>query len=190
MTFATKITVSRLCLVPVFAILAVKYGISTNAGAPEETYRWAAFWVFVTAAGTDGIDGWIARHYNQKSDLGAFLDPIADKALALSAVIILTLFSWGSDGWSIPYWFAALVILRDCVILAGIRVLWSARKKVQIRPHWTGKVCTFSLFFVLGWVMLRAIPISPIYPCAFAAVFIAWSMVEYIREGLRILRPA
>jgi CDP-diacylglycerol--glycerol-3-phosphate 3-phosphatidyltransferase len=188
MTFATKLTVLRLVLVPVFAFLAISYGLSTSAGWPDETLRWAAFWVFVIAAATDGIDGWIARHFDQKSELGAFLDPIADKALVLSALLILTLFDWGVDGWRIPLWFAALVVLRDSVILAGIRVMWSARKKVEIRPHWTGKVCTFFMFVVLGWVMLRVIEISPVYPCAFAAVFILLSMWQYIGQGMRIMR--
>ena len=188
MTFATKITVSRILLVPVFAYLAVMYGIGAGSGEPQEAYRWSAFWVFVIAALSDGIDGWVARRFNQKSDLGAFLDPIADKALVLTAILILTFFQWGPDGWRIPYWFAALVILRDCLILTGIRIIWSARKKVEFRPHWTGKMCTFSLFLVLGWVMLRFTQIPPIYPCAFAAVFITWSMIEYIRQGLRVLR--
>jgi CDP-diacylglycerol--glycerol-3-phosphate 3-phosphatidyltransferase/cardiolipin synthase len=188
MTFATKLTVLRLVLVPVFAFLAISYGLGTVAGAPDEALRRAAFWVFVTAAATDGIDGWIARHFNQKSELGAFLDPIADKALVLSALLILTFFDWGVEGWRIPLWFAALVVLRDSVILAGIRVMWSARKNVVIRPHWTGKVCTFFLFVVLGWVMLRVTELSPVYPCAFAAVFILLSMLEYIRQGLRIMR--
>ncbi len=189
MTFATKITVARICLVPVFALLAILYGISADAGAPVEAYRWAALWVFVAAAASDGIDGWVARRFNQRSELGAFLDPIADKVLVLAAVLVLTFYQWGPDDWRIPWWFAALVILRDLVILAGIRVIWSARRDVRIRPHWTGKVCTFSLFVVLAWVMLRVIPVSPVLPCAFAAVFLVWSMVEYIRQGLRIMRP-
>lgn len=188
MTFATKLTVLRLVLVPVFAFLAISYGLSTAASTPNETLRWAAFWVFVTAAATDGIDGWIARRFNQISELGAFLDPIADKALVLSALLILTFFDWGVENWRIPLWFAALVVLRDSVILAGIRVMWSARKKVKIRPHWTGKACTFFLFVVLGWVMLRVTELSPVYPCAFAAVFILLSMVEYIRQGMRIMQ--
>lgn len=188
MTFATKLTVLRLVLVPVFVFLAISYGLSTVTKTPDETLRWSAFWVFVTAAATDGIDGWIARHFDQISELGAFLDPIADKALVLSALLILTIFDWGVDGWRIPLWFAALVVLRDSVILAGIRVMWSARKKVEIRPHWTGKVCTFLMFVVLGWVMLRVTEISPIYPCAFAAVFIVLSMWHSIHQGMRIMR--
>ena len=187
MTFATKLTVLRLLLVPVFAFLAISYGLSTAAVTPDETLRWAAFWVFVTAAATDGIDGLIARHFNQISELGAFLDPIADKALMLSTLLILTFFDWGVEDCRIPLWFAVLVVLRDSVILAGIRVMWSARKKVEIRPHWTGKVCTFFLFVVLGWVMLRITDLSPAYPCAFAAVFILLSMLQYIRQGMRIM---
>jgi len=187
MTFATKLTVLRLLLVPVFAFLAISYGLSTAAGTPDETLRWAAFWVFVTAAATDGIDGLIARHFNQISELGAFLDPIADKALMLSTLLILTFFDWGMEDCRSPLWFAVLVVLRDSVILAGIRVMWSARKKVEIRPHWTGKVCTFFLFVVLGWVMLRITELSPAYPCAFAAVFILLSMLQYIRQGMRIM---
>lgn len=188
MTFATKITVARLCMVPVFAVLAVLYGIGAGSGEPVEAYRWAAICVFAIAAVSDGIDGWVARRFNQESELGAFLDPIADKALVMAAVLILTFFQWGPDGWRIPYGFAALVILRDIVILAGIRVIWSAGRKVEFRPHWAGKACTFSLFLVIVWVMLRPTTISPVYPSIVAAIFVIWSMLEYVRQGMRILR--
>lgn len=190
MTLATKITVSRIFLVPVFIILAVSYAHGVTSGEPDESLRYWALAVFIVAAATDGIDGWIARRFNQRSDLGAFLDPIADKALVLSAICILTFFPWGPDDWAIPLWFAILVILRDVVILAGIRFLYSKHLKVKIAPHWSGKVCTCSLFIVIGWIMLKIIPISPLYPCVFAAVFTAWSMVEYIRQGLLILRKS
>lgn len=188
MTFATKITVARMCLVPVFAALAVSYGISVESGVIQEKYRWAAIAVFATAAASDGIDGWIARRFNQCSDLGAYLDPIADKALIFSAVFILTILDWGPNGWGLPVWFCALVVLRDCMILGGIRILYSARKKVAIRPHWSGKACTFSLFVVLCWVMLRVVDIPPAYPCLLASIFVIISMVEYFRQGLAILR--
>lgn len=188
MTFATKITVARLVLVPVFAAYAISYTFSVEANAPKEEHRWIALAVFIAAAASDGIDGWIARRFNQCSELGAFLDPLADKALVLSAITILTFFNWGPLGWSIPLWFTALVILRDSIILAGIRYLNFTGKNVNIRPHWTGKICTFSLFFVLGWVMLQPVALSPSYPCAAAAVFLLWSMFEYIRQGVRMLK--
>ncbi len=188
MTFATKITVARICLVPVFAAYAIVYGLGVADGSPIEKYRWTALAVFIAAAASDGIDGWIARRFDQRSDLGAFLDPIADKFLVLTAILILTFVDWGADGWSIPLWFTAIVILRECVILGGIRILYSAKRNVSIRPHWTGKVCTFSLFLVIAWVMLKMIPLPPIYPCIFAAVFTLWSTLKYLQQGLRILK--
>ncbi|MEM7603181.1 MAG: CDP-alcohol phosphatidyltransferase family protein, partial [Verrucomicrobiota bacterium] len=109
--------------------------------------------------------------------------------LVLSAVLVLTFFDWDKNGWSLPLWFALLVIIRDCVILIGIRILYSAKKKVEIRPHWVGKVCTVSLFVVIGWVMLKPAALPPAYPCFVAAAFLIWSMLEYIRQGIRILNP-
>lgn len=188
MTFASKITICRICLVPVFAVLAVRYGVTVAAGHPVETLRWWALGVFVLAAASDGVDGWVARRFNQCSKFGAFIDPIADKALLLTGVLTLSFIDWGKPGWHLPIWFAAVVVLRDCIILGGIRILWNHRREVNFAPHWTGKVCTVTQMFALGWVMLRLTDISPEYPCAVAAVFTIWSSVEYIRQGKRILR--
>lgn len=188
MTFATKITIGRFVLVPIFAGFAILYGRSVADGEPLENYRRAALGIFIAASLSDALDGWVARRFNQRSDLGAFLDPLADKFLVLSAIIVLTLYDWGSNGWGLPMWFAGLVLLRECVILGGIRILYSAKRKVTIHPHWTGKVCTVALFVVLGWIMLKPVSLSPVYPCIAAAAFILWSMLEYFRQGLRILK--
>lgn len=188
MTFASKITIARICLVPVYAALAFWYGHTVRTGHPVEEIRWWALGVFVFAASTDGVDGWIARHFNQCSKFGAFIDPIADKALLLTGVITLSLVDWGAPGWHLPLWFAALVILRDCIILGGIKILYVNHRDVKIEPHWTGKVCTVTQMFAIGWVMLRVVPISPVYPCIVAGIFTVWSSVAYIRQGQRILR--
>ena len=190
MTLATKITVLRLFLVPVFATLAIAYSLRLDWVENPETLRWAALSVFTIAALSDWFDGWLARNCNQASELGAFLDPIADKSLVFSAIIVLTFFGWDTDGWAIPIWFAALVIFRDCMILIGIKILYTKQLKVKIKPHWSGKACTFSLFLVIGWVMLKATQLSPVYPCLIAAFFILWSTIEYFRQGLAILRQA
>ncbi|MBC7980346.1 MAG: CDP-alcohol phosphatidyltransferase family protein [Armatimonadetes bacterium] len=188
MTFATKITITRMILVPVFAVFSISYGHSVREDSPMELYRWWALATFVTAAASDGIDGWVARRFNQRSELGAYLDPIADKALVFTAIVILSIYEWGGDGWRLPLWFASLVIARDSMILAGIRFIHSTKHPVEIHPHWTGKVCTFSIFAVLGWMMFGPLPLSPSYPCALAAVFIIWSMITYIKQGLDILK--
>lgn len=194
MTLASKITVARLLLVPVFAVLAVKYGRSVGAGAPDESLRWAALATFVLASASDGIDGWVARRFNQKSKFGAFIDPIADKTLLLTAIITLTLVSWGTGDWRIPLWFTALVILRDSIILGGICILHFSQRRIKFAPHWSGKICTVTQMIAIGWVMLKFVPFSPIYPCLLAAVFSIWSTIAYIRQGVQILqtdrRPA
>lgn len=188
MTFASKITIARICLVPVFAALAFSYGHTVAIQQPLEAMRWWALGVFITAASTDGIDGWVARRFNQCSAFGAYIDPIADKALLLTGIITLSLVDWGTPGWHLPLWFAAIVVLRDCIILGGIKILYCHHREVKIVPHWTGKVCTVTQMFALGWVMLKVVPLSPIYPCVVAAVFTLWSSIAYIRQGQAILR--
>jgi CDP-diacylglycerol--glycerol-3-phosphate 3-phosphatidyltransferase len=190
MTLASKITLCRLLLVPVFSVLAIYYGQSVADGSPHEWLRWSALAAFVTAAASDGIDGWIARRFNQRSKFGAIIDPIADKSLLLTAFITLTLVDWGPNDWHLPVWLTALVIVRDCIILGGICVLQFTGHEVQISPQWSGKICTVAQMVALGWIMLKWVPFSPIYPCIVAAACTVWSGVDYVRQGLRILHES
>ena len=187
MTFASKITLTRIFMVPVFAVLAVAYSRTVASGQPEENLRWWALAVFVTAAASDGIDGWVARRFNQQSNFGALIDPIADKFLLLTGVVTLSLIDWGPDEWRLPLWFAIIVVARDIIILGGINVLYYKRRTVKIAPHWSGKVCTVTQMFALGWIMLKLIPLPPTWPCIVAAVFTIWSTITYIRQGIVIL---
>lgn len=186
MTLASKITLMRLLMAPVFAVLAVYYGETVKAGNPDESLRWWAVGVFIFASLSDAVDGYIARRYNQRSKFGAFMDPFADKTLLLTGIVFLTFLPWG-EGWNIPIWFTALMILRDIIIIGGIWILHYFNSHVPIRPHWSGKICTVTQMILLGWVMLKIIPLSPIYPTIAATIFTVWSGIEYFREGLRQL---
>lgn len=188
MTLASKITVGRLFLVPVFVVFAVYYGLSVAAGEPEEVFRWWAVGIFILAAASDGLDGWIARRFNQRSSFGAKLDPVADKVLLLAGLVTLALVDWGEGNWRVPGWFLALAVARDVMILGGIAVLHFTKGFVPIRPHWSGKVCTFTQMVLLGWVMLKWIDFSPLWPTIFATVFTIWSGVAYFLEGLSQLK--
>ncbi len=188
MTFASKITITRMLMVPVFAMLAIAYGNTVKLGQSDEALRLWALGVFLVCAVSDGIDGWVARHFNQRSSFGAFIDPIADKALLLTGVVTLSLIDWGSDGWRLPLWFAVIVVLRDVIILGGINVLYCKRRTVKIAPHWSGKICTVTQMIALAWVMLRVAPFPPTWPCVVAAIFTVWSTVAYVQQGLRLLR--
>ena len=78
-------------MIPVFVTMAIYYGQSIQRGAPLEWQRFTAIAIFLVAAVSDGLDGYIARRYKQRSTLGAILDPIADKGLLLSAIITLSI---------------------------------------------------------------------------------------------------
>ncbi len=67
------------------------------------------------------------------------------------------------------------MIIRDIIIIVGISILHYVNSCVPIRPHWTGKVCTVTQMILLGWVMLKIIPFSPLYPTIAAAIFTVWS---------------
>jgi len=187
MTYATLVTLLRLFMVPVFCVLAIRYGGTVAAGNPDEQIRWLAVGTFILSASLDGLDGWIARRFNQRSLIGAILDPLTDKALLLTGLVTLTLVDWGQD-WHLPMWFLVLVILRDAEIIVGIWILYYINRRVPINPHWSGKVCTVTQMVALGWVMLKLFDVSPIYPVALAALFTGWSGVAYFQEGLRQLR--
>lgn len=187
MTAATYLTLLRILLVPVFAVLAVYYARSVQDSGGVEAYRWWAVATFVIAALTDLVDGIVARRFHQQTRLGAVLDPIADKLLVLTAVITLSLAHWGVD-WSIPIWFAGLVIVRDAVVFGGIAVLHFLHQHVEIKPHWTGKTCTALLMITLAWVMLKVIPLHPIYPTCVTAFFIILATAVSIRQGISQLQ--
>ncbi|PYL11055.1 MAG: CDP-alcohol phosphatidyltransferase family protein [Verrucomicrobia bacterium] len=143
MTTANKITVVRIVMIPAFVTMAIYYGESIQRGQPLEWQRFAAIAIFILAAVSDGLDGYVARRYNQRSTLGVILDPIADKGLLLSGIITLSLTSWSEfepASGKFPAWFPVLVISRDAILLVGTLVLYLLNGKVQIKPHWTGKI--------------------------------------------------
>lgn len=187
MTTANKITVVRILMIPVFVTLAIYYGQSIRRGEPLEWQRFAAIVVFLVAAVSDGLDGYVARRYNQRSALGVILDPIADKGLLLSGVITLSISNWSDidpDYGKFPVWFPVLVITRDTVIVVGAVVLHLLNGKVRLKPSWTGKVATVLQMCAIAWVMLqlRFIPLP--YIVIAAGVFTLISGVVYVLDGI------
>src|SRR5436309_11350112 len=145
MTTANKITVVRILMIPVFVTMAIYYGQSIERGAPLEWQRFTAILIFLVAAVSDGLDGYVARRYNQRSALGVILDPIADKGLLLSGIITLSISNWSQvdpEYGRFPTWFPVLVITRDVVILVGSAVLHILNGRVRVVPSWIGKVAT------------------------------------------------
>jgi CDP-diacylglycerol--glycerol-3-phosphate 3-phosphatidyltransferase len=190
MTTANKITLVRILMIPAFVMMAIYYGESIKAGEPLEWQRYTAIAIFLVAAVSDGLDGYIARRYNQKSALGVILDPIADKGLLLSGIITLSISNWSdvdAQYGQFPTWFPVLVISRDAVILIGSGVLQLLNGKVTVRPAWTGKVATFLQMTAIAWVMLQIMFIPLIYVVAAAGFFTLASGVIYVADGFRQL---
>lgn len=129
------ITIGRLVLTPAIIgfVIDEKWG--------------AAFAVFVVAGVSDALDGWLAKTYHLQSDLGAVLDPLADKTLIISIYLSL------AAGGNLPVWLAILIVSRDALILGGVLVAWFLARPLKIRPHFSSKITT-AVQIVLAAVIL------------------------------------
>ncbi len=123
-TLPNLISIFRLVLVPIAidAILSGRFAV--------------AFWVFLIAGISDGIDGFIARAFDQKSELGAYLDPLADKLLLVSIFVTLAIIG------IIPTWLAILVLSRDVLIVGAVVLSWGLGRRLPIHPLMVSKANT------------------------------------------------
>lgn len=149
MTTANKITIARILLIPFF-VVEVLYYVRTG----RESCRLWAMLSFGIAAIFDGVDGYIARRYNQRSELGAILDPLADKLLLVSGIIVLS-FDNGRHLQILPMWFPVTIIGRDILLLAGVVVIQMTIGKIKVKPRVIGKVATVLQMVVVFWVLLK-----------------------------------
>lgn len=161
------ITLLRLAAVPVIAWLILQQ-------------RWeAASWLFLAAAVSDGIDGLLARWLNQMTQLGAALDTIADKALGVVTLVMLT------QVGAIPLWVALTILLRDSIIVLGALSYRGLAGHLEIHPTWLGKIHVFAEFALLALVLANLGKIWVVEAwlgVLFAAVFViaVISGVQYV----------
>ena len=149
MTTANKVTIVRILLIPFF-VVEVLYYVRTGS----ELHRLLAIVSFGLAAVCDGVDGYIARHYNQRSELGAILDPLADKLLLVSGIVVLS-FDQHPYLQSVPLWLTGTIIGRDILLLTGLVVIQMIVGKVKVRPRILGKVATVLQMVIVLWILLK-----------------------------------
>ena len=179
MTTANKVTIARILFVPLFAALIVRY---VNGG--REWQRLAAIVCFALAALGDALDGYIARRFNQRSELGAILDPLADKLLLVSALVILSLDTRQRLA-QIPWWLAAIVVTRELILLGGMVAIYCARGKFVARPRLLGKVATVLQIAAVLWTLLKC-PAGPLpFLTAGAGLFTIFSGLFYLYDFTR-----
>ena len=170
MTTASKITLVRVVMIPIFMVLLLL------------GYRWAALAVFILASVTDFADGYVARHYNQVSDFGKFLDPLADKLLVTACMLIFT--EWGR----MPSGAVMIVLAREFAV-TGLRLVAVGNGRV-IAAGWSGKVKTFST--MVGLCVMMAFPGYVWLDWAVTAVITVttlYSGVEYFVKNWDVIRP-
>ena len=149
MKTANKITILRILLIPFFVVELIYYVETGN-----EIHRLVAILSFAIAAILDGVDGYIARHYNQISELGKILDPLADKLLLVSGIVALS-FNHGTFLGQIPLWLTGTILGRDFLILIGMVVIHLTVGKVVVHPRFIGKCATVLQMVVVIWILLR-----------------------------------
>lgn len=161
MTLASKITLIRIAFIPIYMVF-----MYLSAGVPG-LWMWLALAVFIVASLTDYLDGQIARKYNQISDFGKFLDPLADKLLTIAAMVMFC--QWGM----MPAWALMLVLTREFAV-TGLRLIAVGKGKV-IAAGWSGKVktastmlglCAWMAFPTVGWlglIIMAVIVLTTVY---------------------------
>lgn len=109
----------------------------------------AAFWLFIAAGISDGVDGYLAKTLGQSSALGAYLDPIADKVLLVGVYLTL-----GQDG-HLPTWLVIMVVFRDLIIVGGIILLHISNSGIRMRPLLISKVNTAAQIALIALVLVE-----------------------------------
>ncbi len=166
------LTITRIALIPVF-ITSIMYS----------RYDYALC-LFVIAAITDVLDGLFARMKNQRTRLGTFLDPLADKFLLVTSFIVFSAYGW------IPKWLAITVISRDIIVVTGWLILYFVTGASRVEPSLLGKATIWIESFLIAYILIRInIPLVPDIADAFfigtAAVSIL-SAIHYMYRGLRM----
>ena len=173
LTIPNIITLARILLTPLFIILLI-----------QKRYH-QALWIFVLAGISDMVDGLIARRWQQKSPLGAFLDPLADKLLMCSSFVTLSIYHL------IPPWLTVIVISRDVVLVLGVMLFKMVNFPVIVRPSLAGKLSTATQVATVLLVLLAKYwTISPVSLKAWFWLTGALTTISGIHYILHALRGA
>lgn len=168
MTTASKLTLLRVVMIPAFMAVFLL------------GYNWVALAIFILASVTDFVDGYVARHYNQVSDFGKFLDPLADKLLVTSAMLIFV--QWGR----MPSWAVMLVLTREFAI-SGLRMV-VASKGTVMAAAWSGKIKTACT--MVGLCLMMVFMNTPLVDTVVTWVIVVttlYSGIEYFVKNWKCL---
>jgi cardiolipin synthase len=169
------ITIGRFVLTPAAVALIVERQWS------------AAFVLFAIAGFSDALDGWLARTYNLQSELGAILDPIADKALIVSMYVTLAIVD------ALPAWLAIMVVFRDVMITGAVSLSWLMGRPMKVHPHFSSKATTAAQLALAGVILAAQaygvhIPLLNVTLIALVAALTVASACVYLWLWVRHMR--
>jgi CDP-diacylglycerol--glycerol-3-phosphate 3-phosphatidyltransferase len=175
MNLANKLTMLRILMIPVFIAVLV------YSKDRDIVYRYIALGIFVMASATDALDGYVARKYNMITDFGKLMDPLADKILVSSALIILI------ELGSISSWIVSIVIAREFII-SGIRLI-ATEKNIIIAASPLGKLKTVSqmLSVILMLLSIKAISLITDLSIWLMCILSVISLLDYIIKNKKVL---
>jgi cardiolipin synthase len=173
MTIPNLITTIRIILAPIFIIFIL-----------DERFP-SALVVFILAGISDAADGLIARIFNQKSELGAYLDPLADKILLIGAFVVLPVKHF------VPPWLSVVVITRDVMILLGVLIIFLNNSNFTIKPSVLSKLTTClqitTVFVALAQSIFHVLSIFSDYLFWITGILTISSGLHYMRYWFRMM---
>ena len=184
---ANKLSIFRILLVPLFIATIMYY-------TPEKDFlRLLAIGIFLLAIFSDALDGYIARVKGERSRLGTFIDPLADKLLLISVYICLSTVKSLPAQFKLAPWVVITVISRDAIIVLGLAIIYMANGKLNISPTILGKITTFLQMMTVLALLLK---LKIFFPLIYASImymmifFTVLSGLDYIRIGSKSFNEA
>lgn len=189
MNLPNKITVSRICLIPIFIIILsvpFQFGDITLANVTMPVTHFIGAIIFIIAAGTDWLDGHYARKYNLVTNFGKFLDPLADKLLVSASLIMLVQFDLA------PAWAVIIIISREFAV-TGLRLVASG-EGIVLAASQMGKIKTATQLVAIALLLLHNFPLAflpfpvDIWMLYIATFFTALSGIDYFVKNWHVMK--
>ena len=191
LNWPNRISILRLVMVAPFLVLLMNHNIPAWSGA-----RYAALAIFLVMAVSDLVDGMLARRMNDRTRLGAILDPLADKTMVICAVVLLSLEPSAVTGARLSNWVVVAIVGKDLWVIVGFLVVYLVTDRFRVWPTRTGKACTFGQVVMVGLVLIapdldgclpRLGSSMAIVASWIVAFLCGLAAVSYTRLGLRFV---
>jgi CDP-diacylglycerol--glycerol-3-phosphate 3-phosphatidyltransferase len=189
LNWPNRISAARVVLVVPFIICLL------NLNTGWAGWRYGAVLLFAAMAASDALDGFLARRLHQETQLGRYLDPLGDKLLIASAVILLAIEATAVENFKLPTWVAVIAIGKDVLMMIGFSLIYMTTHRFLVEPRALGKLCTavqlaMILYALVGPDLPSALQglLPPAYWLASALAVVA--AADYVRAGSRFATAA